>query len=325
MIDVLYVPAILFLALILDRLIGEVPRFHPLVGFGRLAQCIEGWLGDKNTDDTTCTSVLIRRVKGVLAWVICVVPLPLVLWLSAASGVVGAFIDVLCVYFAVGLRSLTLHASQVAAPLASNNLNEARRLTSYLVSRDTQNLSAQAITRATVESTLENGNDAVFASLFYFAIGGAPLVIMHRLINTLDAMWGYKSPRYLHFGWWAARCDDVFAYPTAWLSALLYLLQASSYTLSARSWRLLYVQSAQYKSRNGGLVMAAGAMALGRHVGGTSVYHGQLYQGTILGLGPRVRVHDIYRSVNLVSRGAYLFVFGLLLVGVLIILYREVG
>jgi adenosylcobinamide-phosphate synthase len=196
-------------------------------------------------------------------------------------------LDSLAVYFALGLNSLKLHAKQIETPLLKGNLKQARFYISWMVSRDTENLNQSEISRASVESVLENGHDAAIATLFYYLIGGAPLVIVHRLANTLDAMWGYKNKRFINFGWFAAKADDWLGWPSAKLSALLYWLSAKISGYKTSSFldcvKLAYHQAKQYKSLNGGWVISIGAQVLNLKLGGDSVYDNQRLSSTLLG------------------------------------------
>ncbi len=144
---------------------------------------------------------------------------------------------------------------------------------------------------------LENGHDAVIATVVWFAIGGAPLVILHRLSNTLDAMWGYKNSRFIYFGWFAARMDDFLGWPTAKITSLLYVCQGPLLIALDNA----KIQGRQYKSLNGGWVMAAGATVLGIRLGGSASYHGKTIQSVTLGKGAQVSSKDIEPSLTLVS------------------------
>jgi adenosylcobinamide-phosphate synthase len=164
-------------------------------------------------------------------------------------------------------------------------------------------MDAQAVASAAVESVLENGNDAVFGALFWFLVAGAPGVLLYRLVNTLDAMWGYRTPRYLYFGWAAARLDDVLNFIPARLTALTYAL--IGHTRSAlRCWR---AQAGEWESPNAGPVMAAGAGALGVGLGGGAYYHGQWEERPALGAGPRPDATSIPAGLRLVRLGVILW------------------
>lgn len=296
----LWLPAAAVAAVGLDRLLGEPRRLHPLVGFGKLAEAAERAC---NRGQGTAW----RRLAGLLAWGLLVLP-----WVALAVPATpctgpGWALDAVLLYLALGGRSLAEHALRVAADLAAGDLDSARRHVGWMVSRDTSELDAAGVAKAGVESTLENGNDAVLGALFWFALLGGPGAVLFRLANTLDAMWGYKSERFLHFGWAAARIDDLLNYLPARLTALSYALFGATRRALA-CWRR---QAPQWESPNAGPVMSAGAGSLGLALGGAARYHGRIEERPQLGEGPAARGEDIGRALNLVrcSLGLWLVLF----------------
>lgn len=281
----LWLPLAAVAGVVLDRLLGEAKRFHPLVGFGALADTIERLL-NRGTR---------RRASGVLAWVLTVLPwAALAFWARRINGF-GWLIDVILLYVALGGRSLAEHAERVAADLADGNLPAARQHVGWIVSRDTSVLDESGVAKACVESTLENGNDAVFGALFWFMLFGGAGAVFFRLANTLDAMWGYKTERFLHFGWAAARYDDALNYIPARLTALSYALFGET-RLALSCWRR---QAPVWESPNAGPVMSSGAGSLGLALGGAEIYHGQREERPILGEGRPARGEDIPRALRL--------------------------
>lgn len=281
--------------LLADRLFGEVHRFHPLVGFGRWARAVE---------DAVRRIVGEHRLAGLLAWALAVLPwVALALIARAAHPLAHWPVDIALLYFSLGGRSLAEHAEAVAAPLAAGNLAAARERVGWIVSRDTRELDPAGVARAGTESVLENGNDAVFGALFWFLLGGGAGVLLFRLANTLDAMWGYRTPRYLRFGWAAARIDDVLNALPARLTALTYALLGNTRRALA-CWR---VQAPAWDSPNAGPVMAAGAGALGVALGGGAIYHGQWEERPPLGEGPAPDAGSLRAAIALVRRGTLLW------------------
>ncbi|WP_394201443.1 adenosylcobinamide-phosphate synthase CbiB [Marinagarivorans algicola] len=296
------------LAIMVDKILGEPKKYHPLIGFGYCANVLECYL---NKAITKPNRIISLKVRGIIAWLLIVLPLPLLLMgymifiAEQLPWYLNFAIEVTVVYFALGLRSLKEHALQVFRPLNLDDLKTARHFTGYLVSRDTSALTPKQMTRATIESMLENGHDAVIATLVWYSIGGLPAVLLHRLANTLDAMWGYKTPQFKDFGWCAARIDDALGFISAKICTLLYAIQSPKHFNSS-----LYnaaTQGGQYKSHNGGWVMAAGATALQIKLGGSAVYHNQSHTSPTLGQGNNIQVNDIIRSINLVNNAAYLW------------------
>lgn len=286
--------------LLADRVLGEAKRFHPLVGFGRWAGGVERacrrlFFGTNETG---------MRLAGLLAWALAVLPwVALALWLRALHPQAHWVVDSMLLYFALGGRSLAEHAQAVATPLAAGDLDAARERVGWIVSRDTRALDAEGVAKAATESVLENGNDAVFGALLWFVLGGGAGVVLFRLANTLDAMWGYRTPRHLHFGWAAARIDDLLNWLPARLTALTYALLGRT-RKALECWR---TQAPAWDSPNAGPVMAAGAGALGVRLGGAAIYHGREERRPQLGEGRDADVDAIDAAVALVRRGALLW------------------
>ncbi|ANI13882.1 cobalamin biosynthesis protein [Pseudomonas citronellolis] len=325
----------------LDGLLGEPKRWHPLVAFGRLADRLERRFNRSRTPDLPVGSVdslslqgegwgegatpnsvlpdsntpgLGWRSHGVTAWALAVLPLTVITWLLTLVPHLGWLVSAIALYAAIGLRSLGEHAEPVALALRDGDLPEARKRVGYMVSRETAELDDSAVAKAATESVLENGSDAVFAALFWFAVAGAPGVVLYRLSNTLDAMWGYRNPRFERFGWAAAKIDDALNYIPARLVALTYALLGNT-RLALRSWRR---QAPQWDSPNAGPVMAAGAGALGVALGGNAVYHGELHERPQLGEGPAPGARDIWRALALVRQGVLLWLLAILGLGALL-------
>jgi adenosylcobinamide-phosphate synthase len=293
----LIAPGILFCAVVLDRIFGDPRRWHPLAGFGRIAAWIEMRMN-------TAARPRLQRLAGICAVLLLLVPFVAASAAVSAIPVWGWAIQTLLLYFTLGATSLAQHARAVKTALDANDLPAARIKVGMIVSRDTDTMQSDDIAKATIESVLENGNDAVFGTMFWFIVFGAPGAIAYRLANTLDAMWGYHTPRYFYFGWAAARLDDVLNWIPARLTAFTY--SVLGHTRAA--WHCWRSQGRRWYSPNAGPVMASGAGALGIVLGGPAIYHGTIKQRPTLGSGREAQSHDIERAIALVQRGLWLWV-----------------
>lgn len=296
-------------AVLVDRVLGEPERWHPLVGFGHVANRLErgfnqGGSGRRRLAGAAGVALLVFGPAALAGWGLLQCPL----WAALAGHLV-------LLVFAEGACSLHQHLRPIAQALQQGDLPAARGLTARIVSRDTHQADAGELAKAAVESALENGNDAIFGALFWFVVAGGPGALTFRLVNTLDAMWGYRSARFLSFGWAAARLDDVLN----WLPARL---TAGSYALlgqTRRAWRCWQRQAPQWESPNAGPVMASGAGALGLALGRGARYDGRWEVRPPLGRGRPAQAHDIGRALQLVDRSVLLWLLVLNLAGVLVL------
>jgi len=265
------------------------------VGFGQLANFIEKKFNhDPSSSPTSC------RWRGIVALLTLLLPFTAAAIVLSLIPYLGTVVGVLMLYFAIGHKSLHDHARPVMVALQNNDDHEARRQVSRMVSRDS---AALDITCATTESVLENGNDGVFGALFWFLIAGGSGAILYRLVNTLDAMWGYRNDRFRYFGWAAARLDDVFNFIPARLTAITYALLGNT-SLAIQCWRR---QAPAWDSPNAGPVMAAGAGALAITLGGPARYLGEWHQRPLLGKGEAPQINDIESALGLVRHGVWLW------------------
>ena len=295
--------------LAIEWLFGEPRRWHLLVGFGRLANAIELTMNKKIMG-------IAMGVISVLALVVIPILVFMVMRTQAQSW--AWVLDGLALWFALGAKSLFTHVRAIARPLLSGDLPVARVALSMIVSRDCAQLTETEVAKGAIESNLENGADAIFATLFWFALFGGAGALLHRLSNTLDAMWGYRTPRFNEFGRFAARLDDVLNYIPARLVALSYALLGNT-RLALTAWR---TQAALWDSPNAGPVMAAGAGALSLTLGGNATYHGQVEVRTPLGFGPAPQASDIEPSLRLVQKTLALWLLSCVALPVLVLFFQ---
>ena len=309
--ETLVVPVIVCVAaVILDGLLGEPRKWHPLVGFGSMVVRVERRLN--RHPDRPARAI----ASGLLGVAILCVPFVLLafsaeVWLDGWPLVVA---QAVVLSLALSLRGLAEHGRAVSGPLADGELDAAREQVAHIVSRDAAALDSSGVAAAASESMLENGADAVFASLFWFLVAGLPGVVLHRLVNTLDAMWGYRSARYLYFGRFAARLDDVLNWIPARLTALTYALLGNT-RLALRCW---HRQAPTWDSPNAGPVMAAGAGSLAVTLGGPAPYASGIKHRPTLGSGPAPGAETVDAAIRLVQRGVVLW-FAALVAGWLMI------
>lgn len=306
-------------AVLLDQVLGEPKRWHPLIGFGKIAAGIERRFNPIQQS----ASPLFQFACGVLA--VCLAILPWIFLLYCLRDLAKQYellwllmLDISVLYLAIGWRSLQQHVAAVANALTARRLADARLATAMIVSRDTASSDETALTAAALETTLENSSDALFASLFWYALGGSVMVLLHRLANTLDAMWGYRNSRFIYFGRCAARLDDALNFIPAQCVSACFCLLAKGRRLRFMLREIWWQQGWRWKSINAGSVMATGAAALGIRLGGAASYHGVNSERPILGVGHEAQAGDIPRSFALVYQTLLLW-FAVLAVVTLLI------
>lgn len=255
--------ALLTLALLLDAALGE-PRWlwsrwpHPAVLMGRLI----GWA------DAQFNTGPARKARGIAA--IAILTLAMLL-LGKVIAAFGWLPEVILAAILLAQRSLVDHVRAVANGLRLS-LGEGRRAVSMIVSRDTEAMDADAVSRSAIESAAENLSDGVIAPAFWFLIAGLPGLLVYKAINTADSMIGYRTPRHQDFGWAAARFDDLLNWIPARLTALL--IAATHHGLSA--WAAIRADARLHRSPNAGWPEAAMARALNAAISGPRAYDGEM-------------------------------------------------
>ncbi|MNI42716.1 cobalamin biosynthesis protein [compost metagenome] len=187
----------------------------------------------------------------------------------------AAFAEAALIWTTIAAKGLRDAGMEVCGHLRRNDLPAARRSLGMIVGRDTDDLAQPEIVRGTVETVAENIVDAVVSPLFYALIGGAPLAMAYRAVNTLDSMVGYKNDKYINLGWASARLDDVANFIPARLTAILLVGASWCFKLDARgALRIVRRDASSHPSPNSGYPESAVAGALGIRLGGYNSYHG---------------------------------------------------
>lgn len=304
---------------VLDILLGDpvVPHFpHPVVVMGKaiswLEQRLRRWFPATARGELAAGAILAAVLPlGTLAVT------GLICWGGAAiHPAPGFFFQTLWCWQALALRDLTKESRNVYDVLRTVDLPAARKAVGRIVGRDTENLSAQGVIKAAVETVAENFSDGVLAPLFYMLLGGAPLAMAYKAINTMDSMVGYKNERYLYFGRAAAKLDDAANYVPSRLAALIWIAAAgiTGHDM-AGAWRIWRRDRQKHASPNSAQCESACAGALGVQLAGPASYFGKVYDKPYIGDDTRPpEPEDILRADRMLyAAGCLAAALGLIL------------
>ena len=270
---------------VLDAIFGDPAWLpHPVVLMGKAITALEKRLRaqfPQTPQGELCSGAVLAAVLPVGTFLITA----LVCRLAAAlHPLAGLAVQLFWCAQALAARGLVQESRNVYKELAKGDLPAARRAVARIVGRDTENLTAEGVTKAAVETVAENASDGVIAPLFYMLIGGAPLALTYKAINTMDSMLGYKNEKYLYFGRAAAKLDDVANYIPSRLAALLWVAAAAFTGNDAKgAWRIWRRDRRNHASPNSAQTESACAGALGVQLAGPAYYFGEYYAKPTIG------------------------------------------
>jgi len=248
---------IITIALIIDVLFGELPlKIHPVVWMGKIIEILKQHLINYRS-----------KISGIILTLVLVIAFTLaayvLIYLSVINNIFYILVSSVILTSTFAINVLISSAHDIKKDI-DYNIDTARKNMSYLVSRDTTNLSSEEIVSATVETLTENITDSVIAPLFYAFIFGVPGAVAYRAVNTLDAMVGYKKHETIKIGWFPAKMDDILNYLPARITGLMVIIAALFLGMNWRnSYKTMIRDAKKPDSPNSGYSMAAAAGALG--------------------------------------------------------------
>lgn len=307
---------------ILDGIFGDPAWLvHPVVIMGKAITALEKFLRKRlpNTPEG-------ERLGGrILAMALPVGTLLItggVCWLFyRISPILGFAIELLWCAQALAAKGLAQESTNVYRELVKGDLPASRRAVSRIVGRDTAELTSEGVTKAAVETVAENASDGVIAPLFYMMLGGAPLALVYKAINTMDSMVGYKNEKYLNFGRAAAKLDDAANYLPSRIAALLWIASAALTGNDAKSaWRIWRRDRRKHASPNSAQTESACAGALNVQLAGPATYFGKYYDKPTIGDAVRaIEPKDILRANTMMYVASVLGLAAAVLVRILVL------
>lgn len=284
---------------LLDLLLADPAWMpHPVVIMGKAITALEPRLRHLFPDTPQGRLQAGRVLAAVLPLGTLAVTGAVCLGAAGLHPVLGFAVQTLWCWQALAVQGLGKESRNVYNKLTGATLEEARRAVGRIVGRDTQALTAEGVTKAAVETVAENFADGVMAPLLYMLIGGAPLALCYKAVNTMDSMVGYKNDQYLYFGRAAAHLDDAAGYLPARLAALFWIAGAALNGQNARNaWRIWRRDRRCHASPNSAQTESACAGALGVQLAGPAYYFGKLYEKPTIGDPMRpIEPKDILRA-----------------------------
>ena len=300
-----------------DLVIGDPPRLpHPVRWMGRAIIACEPAFR-KLSRNLVVAGTLYALMLVSAAWLFTFGMLEFTGWIHP---LLRSAVEVVLIFFCLSARSLEQAAMEIYDCLVENDVDQARRNVAFVVGRDVSAYGKEGIARATVETVAENLVDGFIAPLFFAVVGGAPMAVAYKMINTLDSMVGYKNERYHQFGKASARIDDLFNYIPARLS--IPVIAVASQFLSGRGrqgFKTAVTEGANHSSPNAGFAEAAFAGTLAVKLNGPNIYHGKRVEKPYIGIrfgcaSPR----HIKKACDLMLLSSFLWLILMVATGVIL-------
>jgi len=297
---------VLPIAYLSDLIIGDPERLpHPVRWMGKAIETTEARFR-KLPIPLSISGLLFALFLILSTWALTLILLSLA---GCIHPVLKGILEIVLIYYAISIRSLESSAMAVYGALRNGDLSSAKEKLAMIVGRDVAPLSEEGVIRAGVETVAENLVDGVISPLFYAAIGGAPLAIAYKMINTLDSMVGYKNEKYEKFGKASARLDDLANYIPARLAVFVIALAAEFISCSGiRALKTAFYEGKRHSSPNSGYPEAAFAGVLEVRLGGPNYYAGQLVSKPYIGekFGA-VNITDIPKACDIMMLSSFLW------------------
>lgn len=293
---------------LLDFLFGDPSRLpHPIVDFGRWISYWEKRLNNNTHRMAKGAVFTLVSITLVFALTLFVTHLPSMFRTELPFDIATTIIEVILIFYCLAGHTLRKEVRMVFEAL-ERSLDDGRRQVARIVGRDTQQLSAQEVRTAALETLAENLSDGVIAPLFWYAILGVPGMVTYKMVNTLDSMIGYQNPRYKDFGCWAAHIDDIANYVPARITAFMMIFVAwvmgktGTPLQNGSLWqglRFVFKYGPQHASPNSGWPEAALAYILNCRFGGPHNYFGEIFYKPFIGHNERpLTIHDMHISIR---------------------------
>ncbi len=295
-------------AFVLDFIFGD-PKWlpHPIRWMGKGIAALEGFFRNLSVNRVLSGALLAVFLIGG-TWALCG---GLLVLAEGVHPVLADSLETLLIYYSISARSLADAGTAIFQPLRQNRLTEARQKTGMIVGRDVNALDTEKLSQATVESLAENLVDGVISPLFYAVLGGGPLAMAFKMVNTLDSMIGYKNKRYHLFGKAAAKIDDAANFIPARISIFVIALAAALLAgTGIKALKTALREGNRHASPNAGYPEAAFAGTLGITLGGPNVYQCVRVEKPVIGVGlGKAGPYHIRRACDLMLLSAALWAF----------------
>lgn len=305
------------IAWIIDWFVGDPPNWpHPVRWMGNLIKRLN--LRLNRGKHKKFTGILFLFIVIIIAFGLSF----LLVWGAYQIHLIfGILIESIIIATTIAQKDLGTAALRVYNPLSEGELQRSRFEVSMIVGRDTDNLDEEGITRATVETVAESIGDGITAPLFWALIGGAPLAIVYRAVNTCDSMVGYKNARYRDFGWASARFDDVLNWiPSRITGFLMMVTKRTPHMKRQEAMKHWHQDAKKHASPNSGYLEAAVALFLGVQLGGINYYKGIESKRALLGMKHReLEKNDILHAIRIMRRAVAVFMIFLWIGGAIFV------